>query len=133
VQRRIGPSSPEVPVNKPAETAKVADCLHLEGDLVPADLDRIIDHWEKLDHRLQSFPAGSVGLHLSLKERDTSSQKATLEARLPGHTHLVATAHHEDLDRCLNMVRDEMIRQITDWKTKHEPRNNRHLREDIRH
>jgi hypothetical protein len=30
-------------------------------------------------------------------------------------------------------VRDEMIRQLTDMKSKREPRNNKHLRDDIRH
>ena len=37
-----------------------------------------------------------------------------------------------DLDRALNEVRDEMIRQLTDMKTKSEPRNNKHLRDTVR-
>ena len=34
-----------------------------------------------------------------------------------------------DLDKAFNEVRDEMIRQLTDMKTKNDPRSNKHLRE----
>jgi len=49
--------------------------------------------------------------------------------KIDGHNPLVATSSNTDFDQGLNEVRDEMIRQITDMKTKSEPRNNKHLRE----
>jgi ribosome-associated translation inhibitor RaiA len=72
-------------------------------------------------------------MQLFLKDRDTKSQRVTFDLKVDGHEPLVATSSNADLDRALNEVRDEMIRQLTDMKTKSEPRNNKHLRETPRH
>jgi len=66
---------------------------------------------------------------LFVKERGTKSQHTTLDVKIDGQNPLVATSSNTDFDQGLNEVRDEMIRQITDMKTKSEPRNNKHLRE----
>jgi ribosome-associated translation inhibitor RaiA len=110
-------------------TATVAACLHVEGDLKRHEHDELVDHWAKLDHRLKSFDARSVEMTLHIKERETPSQHITLDAKIAGWSPLVATSSSPDLAHALNEVRDEMIRQITDHKTRHEPRNNRRLRE----
>jgi ribosome-associated translation inhibitor RaiA len=109
--------------------ATVADSLSLNGDINDGEFDMIVDHWSKLDARLRSFDSGTVSMQLFVKERDTKSQHVTLDVRIDGHNPLVATSSNSDFDRALNEVRDEMIRQITDMKTKTEPRNNKHLRE----
>ena len=112
--------------------ATVADSLTVHGDLHQADLDKIIDHWSKLDARLRSFDTGTVAMQLFVKDRDTKSQHVTLDVKIDGHEPLVATSSNTDLDKATNEVRDEMIRQITDLKTKAEPRNNKHLRDTVR-
>ena len=112
--------------------ATVADSLTVHGDLHQADIDKLVDHWAKLDARLRSFDAGTVSMQLFLKDRDTKSQRVTLDLKVDGHEPLVATSSNADLDRAFNEVRDEMIRQLTDMKTKSEPRNNKHLRETVR-
>jgi ribosome-associated translation inhibitor RaiA len=112
--------------------ATVADSLSLHGDIHDGEFDVIVDHWAKLDARLRSFDVGTVSLQLFVKDRDTKSQRVTLDVKINGHNPLVATSSSTDFVHALNEVRDEMIRQITDMKTKSEPRNNKHLR-DSRH
>jgi ribosome-associated translation inhibitor RaiA len=112
--------------------ATVADSLSLHGDIHDGEFDLIVDHWAKLDARLRSFDVGTVSLQLFVKDRDTKSQRVTLDVKIDGHNPLVATSSSPDFVHALNEVRDEMIRQITDMKTKNEPRNNKHLR-DSRH
>ena len=111
--------------------ATVADSLSLHGEIRDGEFDLIVDRWAKLDARLRSFDAGSVLLQLFVKERDHKGQHLTLDAKIAGHDPLVATSTNPDFDRALNEVRDEMIRQITDLKTRSEPRNNKHLREPL--
>lgn len=113
--------------------ATVADSLTVHGDLSDADVEQLIDHWAKLDNRLRSFRAGSVDMQLFVKDRDTKSQHVTLDVKIDGLSSLVASSSTTDLDRALNEVRDEMIRQLSDLKNKREPRHNKHLRDDIRH
>jgi len=109
--------------------ATVADSLSLHGEIRDGEFDTIVDHWSKLDSRLRSFDAGTVSMQLFVKERDSKSQQVTLDVKIDGHNPLVATSSNSEFDRALNEVRDEMIRQITDMKTKGEPRNNKHLRD----
>ncbi len=89
----------------------------------------IVNHWSKLDARLRSFDAGTLSMQLFVKERDTKSQHLTLDVKIDGQNPLVATSSSTDFEHALNEVRDEMIRQITDMKTKSEPRNNKRLRD----
>ena len=112
--------------------ATVADSLTVHGELHQADLDKIVDHWSKLDARLRSFDSGTVAMQLFVKDRDTKSQRVTLDVKIEGHEPLVATSSNTDLDKATNEVRDEMIRQITDMKNKTEPRKNKQLRETVR-
>ena len=112
--------------------ATVADSLTVHGDLHQADIDKLVDHWAKLDSRLRSFDAGTVSMELFVKDRDSKSQHVTLDLKIDRHDPLVATSSNTDLDQALNEVRDEMIRQLTDMKTKSEPRSNKHLRNTVR-
>jgi ribosome-associated translation inhibitor RaiA len=112
--------------------ATVADSLSVHGDLYQDDIDKLVDHWSKLDARLRSFDAGTVSMQLFVKDRDTKSQHVTLDLKIDGHNPLVATSSNGELDRALNEVRDEMIRQLSHMKGKTEPRNNKHLRDTVR-
>ena len=113
--------------------ATVTESLTVHGEVYPDEIEKLHDHWAKLDARLRSFHQGTVSLQLFVKDRDAKSQHVTLDVKIDGHNPLVATSSNSDLDRAFNEVRDEMIRQLTDMKSKREPRNNKHLRDDIRH
>lgn len=106
--------------------ATVADSLTVHGDVYDGDVEKIIDHWAKLDARLRSFDEGTVAMQLFVKDRDTKSQHVTLDVKIDGHAPLVATSSSPDLDHAFNEVRDEMIRQLSDMKTKSEPSHNKH-------
>ena len=77
--------------------ATVADSLTVHGDLYDGDVERIVDHWAKLDARLRSFDAGTVALDLFVKDRDTKSQHVTLDVKIAGHAPLVATSSSAEL------------------------------------
>ncbi|HYN32832.1 MAG TPA: hypothetical protein VES40_09415 [Ilumatobacteraceae bacterium] len=109
--------------------ATVADSLTVHGDVYDGDLEKLIDHWGKLDARLRSFDEGTVAMQLFVKDRDTKSQHVTLDVKVDGHAPLVATSSSVDLDHAFNEVRDEMIRQLSDMKTKSEPSHNKHRRD----
>ena len=109
-------------------TPTVAGSLRLANGVTPAEFDRVAKTMGRLDDRLRSFPDGSVDLQLSVKERDTPSQRTTLEAWIAGQPRLVATSDRSDLEAALAEVRDDLIRQITDAKNRTEPQKNRSLR-----
>lgn len=109
--------------------ATVESSLRLEAGISDDERAAIVEDWGRLDSRLRSFPDGTVELLLSVKERDTPSQRAVLEARIDGFPALVATSSLTDLRAALDDLRDDLIRQITDAKNRSEPRNNRNLRE----
>ena len=67
-----------------------------------------------------------------LEDLERAPLAEQLDLKVDGHEPLVATSSNTDLDRALNEVRDEMIRQVTDMKTKSEPRSNKHLRDTVR-
>lgn len=110
-------------------TASVDAALRLGGGLESSDRDGIVAHLASLDSRLRSFRSEAVELQITVKERDTPSQRTTLEAWIAGQPRLVATSTRTNLDQALTEVRDDLIRQITDAKNRTEPRNNR-LRRD---
>ncbi len=102
--------------------ATVAECLTVHGHLSRSEIEVFIDHWAKLDARLRSFDRGAVHLDLYLKDRDRPSQHLTLEATIDHWPVLVATSSDQNLDHALNVVRDEMIRLITDARDRSRPR-----------
>lgn len=92
------------------------------------EYDGIRDRFGSLWQRLKSFEPGQVDMELSVKDRDDKEQRVTLELWAPGWPKLVATSTRTDLDHALSEVRDDMIRQVDDTKTRREPANNRQLR-----
>lgn len=109
--------------------ASVDTTLRMGGGLESSERDGIVGHFASLDSRLRSFRSRAVELQLTVKERDTPSQRTTLEAWIAGQPRLVATSTHTNLDQALAEVRDDLIRQITDAKNQTEPRNSRQRRE----
>lgn len=115
-------------MDKTHDTATVDSSLRLGGGLRPDERAGIVDQFGSLDHRLRSFRADAVDLELTVKERDTPSQRTTLEADISGWPRLVATSTQTTLSQALAEVRDDLVRQVTDHKTRSEPRNNRQRR-----
>ena len=75
----------------PDHTPIVADKLRVHGTLHPPEREALIDHWQKLDHRLQSFEDRGVALDLYIHDRDHTGQRVTLEATIPGFAPFIAT------------------------------------------
>lgn len=101
----------------------VADLLHLAHGVAPAERSEVVASLARLDGHLRSFPDGTVKLQLSVKERDTASQRTTLEAWVPGHPPIVATSQRNDFPAAMTEVRDEMVRQLTELKERTQARN----------
>lgn len=104
-----------------SDHATVEESLTVHGQLSGPEIDTMIDHWAKLDARLRSFEPGAVHLDLYIKDRDRPSQHLTLEATIDRWPVLIATASDPNLDHALNVVRDEMIRLITDARDRQRP------------
>jgi len=102
-------------------TATVSTCLQVHGSLRSDEIEGIYDHWGSLDTRLRRYEPTQVAMDLYVKDRDTPSQHLTLEAKIAGLPVLVATTSESDLGHALNVVRDEMIRLVTDAKETHRP------------
>lgn len=88
--------------------------LRLGAGFSDSEQERIRGLLGKLDRRLSNFPADVVELEISVKDRDTTSQKVTLEAWLPKFPHLAATSKEPDLHDALMDVREDLLRQMND-------------------
>ncbi len=108
--------------------AIVAANLRLGHGFAADERDHVVELLGRLDERLRSFAANHIELEIAVKERDTASQRTTLEAKLGGLQRLVATSDHEAIDGAVLEVRDDLIRQISDRKHRSEPMNNHQLR-----
>lgn len=86
--------------------------LRIEFGFAESEHPRIMDTLRKLDRQLRRFPASAVDMELAVKDRDTTAQKVTLEARLPNLPRIVATSNEPGLRDALMDVREEVWRQI---------------------
>lgn len=86
--------------------------LRIEAGFSETEHDGIRELLSKLDRRLNRFPADAVDMELSVKDRDSTSQKVTLEAWLPNLPRVVATSQEISLQDALMDVREDMLRQI---------------------
>lgn len=114
------------------DVATVESSLRINGGVDPSEREQIVEHWTSLNSRLRSFREDQVVLELSVKDRDTAGQHTTLEAIIAGFPRMVATSAEAEIHRALAEVRDDLVRQLNDAKTRHEPRNNKHLRDTTR-
>lgn len=114
----------------PKEPGLIAERLHLATGFLESERDWIVRRLAALEPRLRSFHEGQVDLEISLKDRHGTGQQVTLECwiRRTPRLHLVSTSCAHELAVALNEVRNGLIRQIDDAKTRTEPRHNRALR-----
>lgn len=109
-------------------TATVAECLRIVPEFRGDEHDEIRERLSaKLDARLRGFQADQVELEVSVKDRDSTQQKVTLEAWIStkGSSHFVATATDGDIDAALAHVREELFRQIDKFLKKRQQANRR--------
>ena len=92
--------------------------LRLGAGFNADEQDSIRDLMSKLNRRLSKFPADAVDMELSVKDRDTTSQKVTLEAWLPKFPHFAAVSQEPDLHDALMDVREDLLRQVDDEVSK---------------
>ena len=74
----------------------------------------------RLERRLAHWKPEQVELELSVKERDTPSQRTVLECWIAGVPRMVATSTESDLDRAVVEVRDDLFRQLNRYVTRRE-------------
>ncbi len=108
----------------------IAQRLHLTAGFHSSERDWIVDRLAALGSRLRSYHDDEIELQISLKDRGGVEQRVMLQCWINrGHRlHLVATSSQRELPAALNEVRDELIRQVDETKTRTEPRSNRALR-----
>ena len=109
-------------------TTTVAQRLRLGGGFHPDERDRVVGRLTQLEGRLKAFRPDAVDLTLSVKARGKADQRMVLECRIAGWPTVVGTSTKADLDQALGEVRQELIRQLNDAKTRTEPRSNRKRR-----
>ncbi len=76
----------------------VAETLRVHGPLHAHEFDELVDHWAKLDHRLESFEPRGIKLDLHIHDRDTPGQWVLLEAHIGGVAPIVAKHASRSLD-----------------------------------
>ncbi len=88
----------------------------------------IIGLLSNLDLRLARFAAEETDLELSVKNRNGPGQVTTLECWVAGWPHWIATSTEPELGKALIHVRNRLVRQQNDAKSRREHRRNRQLR-----
>ena len=107
-------------------TASLEVNLRLGNGLKEHDRQRVLRRLSGLDARLRSFRADAVDLLVTVKERGTRSQRTTLEATIANQPRLVASSVRTGLDEALSEVSGELVRLLTDVKTRREPAHRHH-------
>ena len=109
-----------------AGTASLEANLRLGNGLKEHDRERVLRRLAGLDARLRSFRPDAVDLLVTVKGRETRSQRTTLEATIANQPRLVASSMRSRLDDALSEVCGELGRQLTDVKTRREPAHGHH-------
>jgi hypothetical protein len=107
------------------DSTVIAQRLHLATGFLVSERDWIVRRLAALGSRLRSFPDTQVELEISVKERRGAGQRVTLEcwiSRTP-RLHLVSTSSARELATAVGEVRDDLIRQVDDAKTRIETRS----------
>lgn len=106
-----------------AEPATVDACLRIVPEFRGDEHDELRGQLQgKLESRLKRWEADQVEMELSVKDRDSSQQKVTLEVWVAarGRTRFVGTSTDPNLHAAVTEVRDDVHRQIDRFVTKRE-------------
>ncbi|MEX1178588.1 MAG: hypothetical protein WEB09_09015 [Nitriliruptor sp.] len=97
---------------EPSESI-VAERLRIVSEFREDERDYILGQLAtKLDKRLARWQPEQVELELSVKERDTPSQKMVLECWIAGQPKMVATSNEQQIQSALHDVREDLFKQI---------------------
>lgn len=99
----------------------VATRLRLGPGFHERDFERVIGSLESLDRHLAHWRPETIDLRISVRGRETLSQRITLEIWLPGCNSLLANSNERDLDHALIEVRKVIAREIEDERSRREP------------
>ena len=101
--------------------AEFRDRLRVVPEFLPEDYEKVKDAlFGRLERRLSRWDPSQVELEISMKERDTSAQRVTLECWITGVPKIVGTSRQLDLDQAVIEVRDDVWRQVDKFVTKQE-------------
>jgi ribosome-associated translation inhibitor RaiA len=101
--------------------SEMKDRLRIVPQFRPDEYDRARELvFGNLERRLERWEPSQVELELSVKERDTDSQRVVLECWITGTPRFVATSTEKDLWKAVAEVRDDVRRQVNRHVTKQE-------------
>lgn len=103
------------------DDATVDKCLILGHGFHDDERHTVVSILDRLDHRLVGEAASGVRFDLHMKDPGQPGRKITLECHIAGLPTMVATATDDDTKVALAHLRDEMLRQLTDQKSKRAP------------
>lgn len=101
----------------------VADSLRIVPEFDPSESDQIVEIvTSRLDRRLSRFSDDQVELEISVKERDTPSQRVVLECwvAVSGRTHFVGSSTKSPLMAAVRESADDVRTQVDNFLTKRE-------------
>jgi hypothetical protein len=102
-------------------SSRYKDRLRLVPEFRSDEHDRYGDVlFGRLERRLKRWDPEQVELEMSVKDRDTNSQRVTLECWISRVPKIVGTSQNPDLDRAVLEVRDDVWRQIDRFVTRKE-------------
>lgn len=104
------------------QSAAIAGRLRLGTGFTDSDRDQIVERFTPLWTRLRSFEHATVQLELSVKDRGGIDPLVTLTCEIADRPGLVATSSERDFTAALFEVRDGLMHQVQDAKTRREPR-----------
>ena len=103
--------------------ASVADSLRIVPEFDPSETDQVIEILaSRLDRRLRRFADDQVELEISVKDRDTPSQRVVLECWIAasGRTHFVGSSTASPLMAGVRESAEDVHTQINRFLTKRE-------------
>ena len=103
--------------------ATVADSLRVVPEFDPSESDEIVEIVSaRLDRRLGRFDADQIELEISVKERDTPSQRVALECwiAVPGNTRFVGTSTEGSLMAAVREAAEDVYTQVDRFLNKRE-------------
>lgn len=107
--------------------ATLEERLRIVPEFRPREHDRVrtllLDG--KLGRRLKRWDPADVELEVSVKDRDTSKQRMTLECWISKVPRMVATSTRTDLEAAVLECRDDLYKQIDKFVTKKESERRR--------
>jgi ribosome-associated translation inhibitor RaiA len=99
----------------------IADRLRIVPEFRPDEYEWIRELlFGRLERRLSRWDPSQVELELSVKDRDTSKQRMTLECWISGVPRMVATSTERELHTAVAEVRDDLWRQVDKFVTRRE-------------